>query len=196
MRWKSLSFAATLQLVLFTVPVIAGTLQGSITVSGMRSNADAVVFIGEIPGKTFPPPAEPVRMDQVRMVFTPFVVAVQAGTTVDFLNSDPVAHNVFTVDACADEFDLGSWTRGEVRSYTFEKPCAAVVLCNIHPDMEAYVVAVPTPYFAVTDDGGSFLIEDLPDGTYTLKVWHPKKKETSQKVTVSKDTRLDLVLKR
>jgi len=196
MRFNKWILAASATLLSLAATAEAGSLRGSVTATGLRSNADAVVYIAEIEGQTFAPPTESVRLDQVRMAFAPHVVAVQVGTTVDFLNNDPVAHNVFTIDACADEFDLGSWTRGESRSYTFEKPCAAVLLCNIHPDMEGYVVAVPTPYFAVTDAAGTFTIDNIPDGKYTLKVWHPKKKEISQPAKVAGDTNIALTLKR
>jgi plastocyanin len=174
----------------------AGTLTGTVKATGMRNNADAVVYVDEIPGKTFPPPAKPVEMDQKDLSFIPHVLAVQVGTTVDFLNSDAVLHNVFTPDKCADRFNLGSWPQGEVRSYTFKRPCAATLLCNVHPEMEGFVVAVPTPYSAVTDKAGAYKIEGVPDGSYTVKVWHPKLKEASQAVTVSGDTTVDFTLKK
>jgi len=174
----------------------AGTLTGTVAATGMRSNADAVVYVDAIPGKTFPPPAKPVEMDQKDMTFVPHVLAVQVGTTVAFLNSDAFLHNVFTPDKCAGRFNLGSWPKGQTRDYTFKKPCAATLLCNVHPEMEGFVVAVPTPYFAVTDKAGAYKIEGVPDGSYTVKVWHPKLKEASQTVTVSGATTLDFTLKK
>lgn len=175
----------------------AGTLTGKVVATGMRSNADAVVYVDAIPGRTFEPPSERARMDQIDMVFTPRVLPVLVGTTVDFDNSDPVAHNVFTVDDCAELFDLGAWTGGEPpRSHTFDRPCAAVILCNVHPEMEGYVVAVSTPYFAVSGLDGSYTIENLPDGSYTIKVWHPTLKTISQTVEVSGATSVDFTLKR
>lgn len=174
----------------------AGTLTGTIKATGMRNNADAVVYVDAIPGKTFPAPATPVELDQKDMAFVPHVLPVLVGTTVDFLNSDAFLHNVFTPDKCADKFNLGSWPQGETRSYTFEQPCAATLLCNVHPEMEGFVVAVPTPYFAVTDEAGSFQIEGIPDGSYTVKVWHPKLKAGSQVVTVSGETTLQIELEK
>ncbi|NIM61083.1 MAG: hypothetical protein GTO30_05330 [Acidobacteria bacterium] len=174
----------------------AGQLEGTVTATGMRHNGDAVVYIDTIDGKTFAPPEEPLVVDQVGMEFVPHVLPVVAGSTVDFLNSDAFLHNVFTPDKCADKFNLGSWPKGQVRSFTFKQPCVAVLLCNVHPEMEAYVVAVPTPYFAVTDRTGAFTIKDVPDGTFTVKVWHKKLKEISQEVTVAGETALDLTLKK
>lgn len=177
-------------------PLAAGTLHGKVTASGMRNNADAVVYIDQIPGKTFPAPDKPVTMDQKDISFVPHVLAVQTGTTVDFLNSDAFLHNVFTPDKCADKFNLGSWPQGQTRSFTFKQPCVATLLCNVHPEMEAFVVVVPTPYFAVTGADGAFDIQGVPDGSYTVKVWHPKLKESSREVTVSGDTQADFELKR
>ena len=169
-----------------TGPLLAGEITGKVTIAGMRHNADAVVYIDAIPGKTFDAPEEHVTIDQKGMVFDPHVLPVLEGTTVDFLNSDPFLHNVFTPDKCAEKFNLGSWPQGETRSYTFAEPCVAVLLCNVHPEMEAFVVAAPTPYFSVTERSGAYVIEDVPDGTYTVKVWHPKiKGVTERELSVS-----------
>jgi len=179
---------------LLAMPLSAGTLEGTVKAPGMRSNADAVVYIDAIPGKTFEPPAKPALIDQVELVFVPHVLPVQVGTTVQFKNSDAMLHNVFSPDKCAERFNLGSWPQGQTRDYTFKQPCAATVLCNVHPEMEAFVVAVPTPYFATTDKDGAYTIENVPDGSYTVKVWHPKLKEKTVEVTVKGDTTLDIEL--
>jgi plastocyanin len=193
MQWmKPILVAAVVLAAASTAP--AGSLTGTVKCTGMRHNGDAVVYVDTIPSKTFPPPAEHAVVDQVGMVFEPHVLPVLVGTTVDFLNSDPFLHNVFTPDKCADKFNLGSWPQGHVRSFTFTAPCSAVLLCNVHPEMEAFIVAVPTPYFAVTDRSGAFKIENLPDGSYTVKIWHPKLKQVSQDVTVSGETTADLEL--
>ena len=135
--------------------------------------------------RRFPAPKEHAKIDQVNLVFSPHVLPVLVGTTVDFLNSDAVLHNVFTPDACAEKFNLGTWPKGQIRSYEFKKECVATLLCKVHPEMEAFVVAVPTPYFAVTKADGSYQIPDVPDGTYTVKVWHPKLKAAQKSVTVA-----------
>lgn len=172
--------------VAFTValPAVAGDLHGKVTAHGVRNSADAVVYVDRIAGKTFPAPSGHAKMDQKNMQFRPRVLAVQEGTTVDFLNSDALLHNVFSPDACADRFNLGTWPQGQVKSFTFKKECAASLLCKVHPEMEGFVVAVPTPYFAVSSADGAYHIKDVPDGTYTVKVWHPKLKTTSKSVTV------------
>ena len=167
------------------LPLKAGDLHGKVVCKGVRDCADAVVYVAAIPGKTFPAPKEHAKMDQKTLVFTPRVLPVLVGATVDFLNSDKVLHNVFSPDACAEKFNLGTWPQGEIRSYTFKKECVAALLCKVHPEMEAFVVAVPTPYFAVAKADGSFQIADVPDGAYTVKVWHPKLKPAEKPVKVA-----------
>jgi hypothetical protein len=125
------------------------------------------------------------------MQFVPRVLPILAGTRVDFTNADPVLHNAFTPDACADRFNLGLWRNGEVRSYVFKRPCVAAVLCKPHPEMLGYVVALPTPYFAVTDEAGKWSIPDVPDGEYTLRIWHPRLKGTSKAIRVPASTPVD-----
>lgn len=196
MRYEHVGPTALAAAIALSAPALASTISGTVTATGMRSSADAVVYVEAIEGEEFPAPAEPVLMDQKAKVFLPKVLPVVVGTTVDFLNSDPFAHNVFTPDKCADEFDLGSWPTGETKSHTFDEPCAAVMLCNVHPEMVGYIVAVDTPYFAVTDADGHYHIEGVPDGTYTVSVWHERFKKQSQEVTVAGATTLDVTLKR
>ena len=178
------------------VPARAGDLKGTVKAIGAKNSADAVVYIDTIAGKSFPAPAAHARIDQKNLVFVPHVLPVLVGTTVDFLNSDVALHNVFSPDKCADKFNLGSWPQGQTRSYTFKVACAATLLCNVHPEMEGFVVAVPTPYFAVTDKTGAYEIKGIPDGSYTVKVWHPKLKEGGGPVTVSGPTTADFEIKK
>ncbi len=176
----------------------AGTIKGKITVRGARDARDVVVYIDKAPGE-FKPPKEHAKMDQKNMTFIPHVLPVLAGTTVDFLNSDDVLHNVFTPDKCAEKFNLGTWPKGEVRSYTFQEPgCMAVMLCNVHPEMEAWVVVLQNPYFFKTDKDGTFAIENVPAGKYSLKVWHKKLKGAPQEVTVPEkgEVTVDFTMKR
>lgn len=178
------------------VPLLAGDLHGKVTCKGVRDSADAVVYVAAIAGKTFPAPTAHARIDQANLVFSPRVLPVLVGTTVDFQNSDAVLHNVFSPDACADKFNLGTWPKGQSKSFTFKRECAATLLCKVHPEMEAFVVAVPTPYFAVTKADGSYHIADVPDGAYTVKVWHPKLKATEKAVKVAGATEADFEVAR
>src|SRR6266487_130947 len=105
----------------------AGELKGVVTVTGLKTGADAVVYVDAIPGKTFPAPTTHAKMNQKNLEFTPHVLPVVQGTTVDFLNGDQVLHNVFSPDKCCEQFNLGSWPQGQSRSYTFKTRCKATL---------------------------------------------------------------------
>jgi len=171
----------------------AGDIEGKVT--GMKGKS--VVYVEAIAGKTFPAPTNHPVMDQKGLVFVPHIMAIQQGTTVDFLNSDTVAHNVFWSAVGADKkagHNLGTWPKGEKRSFTFDKPGVAPLLCNVHPEMGAYIVVSPTPYFAETDDSGAYKIKDVPDGSYTVTAWHEGAKNQSKPVTVSGGGKADFTL--
>ena len=189
----------TKAVVLAVVPVAlcsaawAGDIEGK--VSGMKGKS--VVYVDGIAGKTFPAPKEHPVMDQKGLMFVPHIMAVQQGTTVDFLNSDTVAHNVFWTAISGDKkagHNLGTWPKGEKRSFTFDKPGVVPLLCNVHPEMAGYVVVSPTPYFAETDESGNYKIKDVPGGSNTLTAWHEGAKNQSKPVSVSGATKADFTL--
>ena len=171
----------------------AGTISGK--VSGV--NGESVVYVDTIAGKTFPAPTEHPLIDQKGLMFQPHIVAVQQGTTVDFQNSDSVAHNVFWISVGGNKklgHNLGTWPKGEKRSFKFDNPGAVPLLCNVHPELAGYVVVSPTPYFATTDKSGAYKIDNVPDGSYTVVAWHEGAKNSSKPVTVSGDTKADFTL--
>ena len=110
-------------------------------VKGVKSNADVVVTL-EAPGLKLAPPAEPLKIDQKGFRFLPHVTVVQTGSSIRFLNNDPEPHNVYSPEG---RYNLGTWPTGDTKDYTFKKPGIYSQLCNIHPDMLAYVVVVDTP---------------------------------------------------
>lgn len=171
----------------------AGTISGQ--VSGVAG--PSVVYVDTISGKTFPAPTQHPVIDQKGLVFQPHLTAVQVGTTVDFLNSDSVAHNVFWTSVGGNKklnHNLGTWPKGERKSFKFDTPGAVPILCNVHPEMSAYLVVVPTPYFAASDQAGNYKIENVPDGSYTVIAWHEGSKNQSKPVSVSGDTKADFTL--
>jgi len=120
-------------------------------------------------------------MDQKKIVFVPYVLPAVKGTTVEFRNGDSLAHNVFGVGA--DEFNLGAFSKGEVREHTFNKLGDVSILCNVHPEMEAHVLVLQNPYFAQPDSSGKFQIASVPQGDYVIKAWYAgKTKKQSVKV--------------
>jgi plastocyanin len=171
----------------------AGTISGK--VSGV--SGESVVYVDVIQGKTFPAPGDHPVIDQKGLMFTPHITVVQVGTTVDFLNSDSVAHNVFWTSVGGNKkltHNLGTWPKGEKRSFKFDNPGAVPLLCNVHPEMAGYIVVAPTPYFATTDKSGAYKIENVPDGSYTVAAWHEGAKGQSKLVTVAGDSKADFTL--
>ena len=165
----------------------AGDVKGKVTTQGMRSPENIVVYIDSVPGKEFPPPVQHAMMDQVQMVFIPHVLVIVKGTTVNFLNDDPVPHNVYWPAISQNRklaHNMGTWPRGIVKSFTFDELGDVPLLCKVHSEMSGYIVVVPTPYFAVTDKEGVFTIKDVPPGQYTLKTWSEEAKPTTQVVTI------------
>ena len=176
-----------------SVAATAGDIEGK--VSGMKGKS--VVYVDTIAGKTFPAPKDHPVINQKGLMFAPHIVAVQQGATVDFQNDDNVAHNVFWPSVGGDKKqtkNLGTWPKGDKRSFTFDKAGAVPLLCNVHPDMAGYLIVSPTPYFAVTDETGNYKIKDVPDGSYKLVVWHEGAKNQSIPVTVSGGGKADFTL--
>ena len=128
----------------------AGTITGK--VSGV--NGESVIYVDSIQGKTFPAPSDKPVMDQKGLMFQTHLMVVQQGTTVEFLNSDKVAHNVFWTSVSGNKklgHNLGTWPQGEKRAFKFDNPGSVALLCNVHPEMAGYIIVVPTPYYATSD---------------------------------------------
>ena len=171
----------------------AGTISGK--VSGVAG--ESVVYVDAIQGKTFPAPTQQPIMDQKGLMFQPHIMVVQQGTTLEFLNSDSVAHNVFWISVGGNKklgHNMGTWPKGEKKSFKFDASGVVPLFCNVHPEMSAYIVVVPTPYFATSDQAGSYKIENVPDGSYTVTAWHEGAKSQSKPVAVSGDAKADFTL--
>jgi len=132
-------------------------------------------------------------IDQAGLRFSPTVLPVTRGATVRFRNSDPLMHNVFSPRGpAASGFDLGTYAEGEVRSQAFDAVGTHIILCHVHPEMYAYVVVVPTPYYARADDDGRFRIENITPGRYTVRVWHRRDQSYEREITVEAGDRLTM----
>lgn len=169
------------------------TLSGKVT----AGKGVSVVYVEAVAGKTFPPPTEHVVIDQKGLLFQPHVAAVPVGATVEFLNSDKVAHNIFWPAINGNKklsHNMGTWPSGQKRDFKFDAPGVVPLLCNVHPEMSAYIVVTPTPYFAVTDADGSYKISNVPEGQYTVSAWHEGMKIQSKPVKVAGDTTTDFAL--
>ena len=193
MRISTVRFLSTLPIFffLFTAASLAGEIKGNVTAQGMRSPEGIVVYIDAIAGKTFEAPKEHAVMAQRKLTFIPHVLPVLKGTVVDFLNSDSVGHNVYWPSVGGNKklsHNLGTWPQGVKKSFTFDEIGVAPLLCNVHPEMSAYIFVAPTPYFAVTNAQGEYTIKDIPPGKYTLKTWSEQGKPVEQSVEVTAAT--------
>lgn len=133
------------------------------------------------------------QLVQRNKTFEPHVLVVHAGAMVQFPNDDPFFHNVFSLFA-GKRFDLGLYEAGSSRSIRFDRPGASFLFCNIHPEMSAVIVVVPTPYYGLSDPSGKVSIASVPDGRYQLQVWHERSapddlKNLDQPVTISSSSR-------
>jgi len=148
---------------------LGGDISGTVSAPKAKYISNTVVYIVnfDVPDNGWDIQPEAV-IDQKGLEFIPHVMPVIKGTQIEFNNSDDVLHNVFSPDKVADRFDLGTYPRNESRSHKFTKEGEAVLLCNVHPEMEAYVVVLQNPYFSLTDEDGNFVISDIPPGTYEI----------------------------
>jgi plastocyanin len=111
------------------------------------------------------------RMDQRNETFVPYVLAITAGTTVDFTNTDATYHNVFSLSK-PKRFDLGRYARGQSKPVRFDRPGVVRVFCDIHSHMSAFILVFAHRFFATTDAEGRYRIDDVPAGAYTIVAWH------------------------
>ena len=125
--------------------------------------------------------------------FNPHAAVVRLGGTVSFPNLDDIMHNVFSLSK-GNRFDLGLYKNGAKMDYVFENPGLVRVYCNIHPQMGAFIHVLENPYFAWVRPDGSFTIEAVPSGSYTLRAWH-EEGEVAQPVAVTDSALSGVVLR-
>ena len=158
------------------VPVLAATVTGKVEVTGVHGVAgNSSVAVWLMPKNGTAPYRHPgvVRMVQQHKQFEPHVLAIQAGTTVDFPNLDPIFHNAFS-NIDGQPFDVGLYPPGSSRRILFHKTGIVRVFCNIHQSMSAVIVVEDTPWLAVSNERGGYTIADVPPGEYTLHVFYER----------------------
>ena len=131
---------------------------------------------------------QPPRLVQKDKAFHPHILVVPAGAVVEFPNHDPFFHNVFSLFE-GKRFDLGLYEAGSTRRVHFDRPGISYIFCNIHAQMSAVVIALNTPYYAVSQRSGAFLIPDVPPGNYELQLWYESStpdvlKALARKITI------------
>jgi len=134
-------------------------------------SSEVVVWLTPAQPQASVPAAPLARLIQKDKRFTPHVIAIRVGSEIEFPNKDPFFHDVFSIYR-GKPFDLGLYESGSSRKVRFSQTGVSYIFCNIHPEMSAAVVAVPTPYFAVTAADGSFQIGHLAPGRYKMEFWY------------------------
>lgn len=168
-------------------PPARGLISGSVVVRDRggkekSDNSDVVIYIEKVP-RRFAALKRTRKMAQRDKTFTPRVLAVTKGSTVEFPNEDKFFHNVFSLSE-GNTFDLGLYRAGTSKSVTFDRSGVVDVYCNIHPNMWAQILVLDNPYYAVTGKEGAYEIPKVPPGTYTLAAWVSGGEPVRQQVRV------------
>jgi plastocyanin len=140
----------------------------------VKDASKAVVWLMPIGAPVDPPhqkESEIPQLVQINKSFQPSLLVVPVGGKVEFPNHDPFFHNVFSLFE-GKRFDLGLYESGTTRFVQFDKPGISFIFCNIHAEMSAVVIALATPYYAVSNWRGDLNIPDVPPGRYALQVFH------------------------
>ena len=148
---------------------------GNLGMPGLHDPLDrrrSVVYLETAPRAAFEVSDERrAGMNQRHERFVPHVLAIVAGTWVDFPNGDATYHNVFSLSKPKD-FNLGRYAAGHSKAVRFERPGIVRVFCEIHSHMSAFILVFAHRYFVVTDDEGRYRLDAVPPGTYTVAVWN------------------------
>ena len=179
-------YAAALCVLGFALPVYAGQVSGHVRVDGRGSRELTTTAVFAKPLDN-PAPARPrvFSVTQRNKTFVPQVLAIPAGSIVDFPNGDLIFHNVFSLSR-PRPFDLGLYRSGESKSRLFTQPAVYRVFCNIHPEMAAIILVLPTPFIVQADDSGNYRL-DLPAGRYRLAAWSGRSQPVSTELKVFGD---------
>lgn len=157
-----------------------GTVEG--TIKGISGLENTLIYVEDAPGEATP--GVRYAIDQKDKVYVPFVLPVPAGEEVVFVNSDPILHNVHSYAGKDTLFNWGMPIQGMELKKRFKEPGDVLVLCDVHPEMEAWIKVVPSPYYTAANKDGTFTLEGVPAGQHTVTAWHPRAKKP-QSLTVS-----------
>ena len=160
-------------LVLLGLPAMAGTVKGTLPVADAQEAQRTVIYIEEIPEGSLPaPPSAPIKLSQRGARFSPAVMPLFKGTSVDFTNDDWVTHNVFSKSK-VKPFDLGLYGKEQSKVLRFDEPGRVDIFCAIHPRMSAILLVLQNPYFTKPSEDGGFTLTNVPAGEWKLRVYRP-----------------------
>ena len=149
----------------------AGAVQVQVHDSSGKPLADAIVFLESREARAAVKPAREVAIAQIDKQFNPRVTVVPVGTAVEFPNRDTVRHHVYSFSP-VKTFELKLYAGKPANPVVFDSTGIAVLGCNIHDHMTAWVVVVDTPYYARTTAAGRATLDGVPAGSYRLRTWH------------------------
>jgi len=173
-------------------------LSQEVMTDGKGDLQNVVVFVSEGLGeRAFDPPSQPVEMKQKGCMYEPHVLALQANQPVEVSNNDPTTHNIHPQPANNREWNKAEVPGSKIEETFPRQEIAIPVKCNVHPWMRGYVAVFKHPFFAVTGKDGSFALNNLPPGTYTIQAWHEKLGTSTQKITIgaNESKSIDFVFK-
>jgi plastocyanin len=165
----------------------------SLVVNRKGDLANAFIYIKTgLEGKTFAVPADPVTIDQNGCWFRPRVLGIQVGQTLKIVNSDPVTHNIHPMAQVNREWNHSQGADDPPMARRFIKPEIMIpVKCNIHSWMHAFIGVLDHPYFAVSQEDGTFEIKNLPPGAYTIAVWTQTLGTQERQLTIAPHSKAD-----
>ncbi len=148
--------------------------------------ANVFVYIKSGLSGNYPPSGEKAVLDQQGCMYHPHVSGVQVGQKLEIRNSDPTLHNVHALPTVNAEFNKGQPFQDMSFDHTFDKPEVMIRFkCDVHPWMSSYMGVVEHPFFAVSGTDGSYSIDNVPAGTYTVEAWHETLGTKTMEVTVA-----------
>jgi len=187
MTWHLRTFFSLLLSLAAATSLVAGAVSGRVELrdsqdAAVRKHMDfsgVVVWLEPVTGSPDPAPAGVIaKMIQKDKTFTPHVLPIRVGTSVDFPNFDPIFHNAFS-NYNGKIFDVGLYPPGTSRHVSFGRPGVVRVFCNIHANMSAVIVVLKTPYFETTQKNGNFQLSNIAPGEYTLHFFHERATEST-----------------
>ena len=179
-------------------PVCAGLHDGPVESETRLSDGGSLgnVFVylkSGLEGSSFNAPAEPATLNQKGCVYTPRVSGMMVGQTLKVVNTDPTLHNVHAVPSENPEFNQAQPFQGMELERVFEHAEVMIPFkCDVHPWMQSYLAVLDHPFFGVSGSDGSFSIEGIPAGTYTVEAWHELLGTQNSEVTIAAGAAADV----